>query len=453
MPSVTIQPASGPGAPSISGVRVFLSYSHEDSRLARKFVQYFELLAQSLRLNARDVLFFDERRLLPGYAWEDTLLESIAEADLVVFLVSANSLQAEHYCMRMEIARAAAAGIPIVPVVLTKCPWEGQGIPGDPRGRLLGDLGALPRNSKNHIKPVTHWERPDEAWDAVATGLRALLEKVSPAAAGGPPPSPAAEPDAGVVDIDLIPYLCDQRSAVRRFDAGLEAWDARALVVLVKGVYDDNPAQFWNRLRLENLAEFLDIDSLRGASLAPDRPLPLPAMDDEGESGAGLRRTLLHELSEALTGNRYRIKDVAALTAAMQGMDGVIALLAMPAARSAPALRATLEALLALIDEIPDEDVRRRTLVAVTLEDDALAARRLADEWDLHRFRGSLVVELDPLCAVTSQDARIWHVQHRIRDRFRLDEQRITGLFQKDDGLRLRHFESAFQRLLGHRGR
>jgi divalent metal cation (Fe/Co/Zn/Cd) transporter len=162
---------------------------------------------------------------------------------------------------------------------------------------------------------------------------------------------------------------------------------------------------------------------------------------------------LLHEISDALTGNRYRIRDVAGLSAAMQGLDGVIALLAMPATGSASALKATLEALLGLIDQIPDDDVRRRILVAVTLEEEGLVARKLVDEWDLHRFRGSLVVELDPLCAVTSQDARIWHVQHRIRDRFRLDEQKITGLFPKDGVLRLRRFESAFQRLLGHLGR
>jgi hypothetical protein len=63
-------------------------------------------------------------------------------------------------------------------------------------------------------------------------------------------------------------------------------------------------------------------------------------------------------------------------------------------------------------------------------------------------------VELDPLCAVTAQDARIWHVQHRIRERFRLDEGGITDLFPTmDDALRLRHFHTGFQRLLGRRAR
>lgn len=447
MPALTIQPASGPGAPSVAGVRVFVSYSHEDARLAKKFVQYFELLAQSLRLNPREVLFYDERRLTAGYAWEPTLMDGIAQAHVFVFLVSANSLRADHYCMRVEVARAAQAAIPIVPVVLTRCPWEGQPIPGHPQGLTLGDLGALPRTPRQQIKPVTAWERADEAWDAVTTGLRAVLERESPAASGGGTAPAQEAPDAGTGDVDLIPYLCDQQSAASGFDGGLEKWDARALFVLVKGVYDDNPAQFWNRLRLAHLSEFLD-----GGSLGPDKPLPLPVL--EAESGADLRRSLLYELSDALTGNRYRIKDAAALTAALQGMDGVIPLLAMPTARSAPALRAALEALLGLIDEIVDEDVRRRIVVAVTLEDEGLVARRLADEWDLHRFRGSLVVELDPLCAVTSQDAQIWHRQHHIRERFRLDESGITGLFPtRDDALRLRHFQTGFQRLLGRRAR
>jgi hypothetical protein len=451
MPLPLIQPARGSAVPSLAGLRVFLSYSHEDSRLVEGFVRHFELLAQSLGLNAHEVLFHDERRLLAGYEYTETLLDAVDQSSVFVFLVSSNSLRADRYCMRVEVARAAAAGIPIVPVVLTTCRWEEQRIPGHPRGITFGEVGALPRNARQKIRPVAKWERADDAWYAVTSGLLPHLEHASPPAAAALP-AQVAGPEAGGVDIDLVPYLCDQRPAVRVFDHGLGAWDTRALVVLVKGVYDDNPAQFWNRLRLENLSDFLEVDSLRGAGLSPDKPLPLPADDAPGSLNDGMQ-ALLHELSDTLTGNRYRIRTVEALTTALQAMDGVIALLAMPAAPSADALRHTLEALLSLVGGIADESVRRRVVVAVTLEDPALLDRQLADEWDLGRFAGTLVVELEPLCAVTEKDARIWHVQHRIRERFRVDEQGITGLFSPDERLRLRHFHSAFHRLLGRRAR
>jgi hypothetical protein len=452
MPLPIIQPASGHGAAaSGAGVRVFLSYSHEDSHLVKGFVRHFELLAQSLGLAPREVLFHDERRLVSGGEYAETLLDAIDQASVFVLLVSSNSLRADRYCMRVEVARAAAAGIPIVPVVLTTCRWEEQRIPGHPRGLTFGDVGALPLNTRRQVRPVARWDSADDAWHAVTSGLLPHLERAAPGPAAVAT-APTAPTEGGVVDIDLVPYLCDQRSAVRVFDRGLAAWDSRALVVLVKGVYDDNPAQFWNRLRLAHLSDFLEEDSLRGAGLSPDRPLPLPA-DDEPGSPDDARLVLLHELSDTLTGNRFRIRTVEALTTALRGMDGVIALLAMPAARSAAALRQTLEALLGLIGDIGDEAVRRRVVVAVALEDPALVDRRLAGVWELGRFAGTLVVELEPLCAVTAHDARIWHLEHRIRERFRVDEPGITGLFPQGDGLRLRPFHSGFHRLLGPRAR
>ncbi|HEX6911489.1 MAG TPA: toll/interleukin-1 receptor domain-containing protein [Longimicrobium sp.] len=448
MPLPILQPASGPGAPSVAGVRVFLSYSHEDSRLVKGFVRHFELLAQSLGLDHRQVLFYDDRRLVAGEEYGDTLLDAIDEASLFVFLVSSNSLRADRYCMRMEVPRAARREVPIVPVVLSTCRWESQKVPGHPRGITFGDLSALPLNSKRQLRPVARWDSGDEAWYAVTEGLLPYLAKAAPTAPAPPPPAPALSPEAGVADIELLPYLCDQRPAVRVFDSGLGAWDTRALVVLVKGVYDDNPAQFWNRLRVQHLMDFLEVDSLRGGGLSPDRPLPLPASEDAG-SPDDARQVLLHELSDALTGNRFKIRTVEALTAALQAMDGVIALLAMPDAPSAAALRGTLEVLLGLLGGIQDEAVRRRVVVAVTLEDPVLVDRKLADEWDLGRFAGTLVVELEPLCPVTRQDARSWHKQHQVRERFRVDEQGITALFPGEERLRLRHFHSGFHRLLG----
>jgi hypothetical protein len=470
MPSATILPASGSNDGAVSGVRVFLSYAHEDSQLIGKFIDHFGVALQTMRLQREEVLFVDREHLRAGDDWEPALLREIDEAHIFVFLMSASSLHEDGYCMRGELLRAAAKEKRIVPVLLRTCDWEDQKIPGDRRERTLSALTAIPCDPERKVKAVENWEHPDEAWHEVVKALKPLVKEAS-AAGGGGVPRPrtsdrrsSAQPGAGVVDLDLIPYLCDQQPAVHRFEKGMKAWDTRALVVLVKGVWADNPVQFWTRLRVQYLAKFLD-----GSLHAPETPLELP-VKDQAQSGADRRETLLHELSEMLTGDRYEIENVAGLTVKLREIDGTIAMLALPDAKGAPggwrawlrlprrprgptALREALEALLALIDEIEDATVRRRMVVAVNLEDEEVAEARLATEWDLHRFRGSLVVELDRLSAVTSDDAGHWHRAERIRDHFQVEEERVLGLFPPGTRLRLRDFHSAFHRLLDHGGR
>lgn len=470
MPSATILPASGSDAAPVSSARVFLSYSHDDSQLIGRFIDHFGVALQTISLEREEVLFVDREHLRAGEDWETTLLKEIDDADIFVFLVSASSLQKDGYCMRAELPRAAAAGKHIVPVLLRTCDWEGQKIPGDPRKRTLSALSAIPCDPERKVTPVESWEHPDEAWLEVVKALKPLVREASAAAAGGVPRArsvrrSSAQPGADVVDIDLIPYLCDQKSAVNGFEAGLEAWDTRALVVLIKGVWADNTVQFWTRLRVKHLSKFSAHDPLRGSLHALEKPLELPV-----KSGADRQRTLLYELSEMLTGDRYEIESVEALTKELQEIDGAIAMLALPDGKGTPdgwrtwlrlpgqprgpkALREALEALLTLIEAIPDDGVRRRMVVAVNLEDEDLAQFRLTTEWKLHRFRRSLVVELDPLSAVTSDDAGHWHRTQRIRDHFHVDEERIISLFQPNAALRLRAFHAAFHRLLNDDGR
>jgi hypothetical protein len=160
-------------------------------------------------------------------------------------------------------------------------------------------------------------------------------------------------------------------------------------VVLVKGIYDDNPTRFWERLRLEHLAQFLAADTGRGAMLGLDKPLILPVKDAGSGSPAAVRRAILHELSYTLTGNRYSVRDAEGLARAMEAIDGTIALLAIPAVDSIAALKTALEALLGLLDEISTDSVLKRTVIAINLEHHGLTKRNLATRWTLSRFSRS----------------------------------------------------------------
>jgi hypothetical protein len=445
MPSLIVQQANA--AVRRHPLKVFVSYAHEDARFAKTFIGYLKLLWEGLRFDEKN-LFYDAERLSAGYVWEEALFQALEDLDVMILLVSARALHRDHYCMDVEIAAAARANAVIVPIVLTQCPWQDVRIPGAPAERTFGALGALPLTVDRKVKPVTHWKRSDQAWHAVIEGLRDVLTAIGTSADRVPAvasANPGVTPMA--IEPDFLPYLCDQTRATGAFDRGLAGWETRALVVLIKGVYDDNTARFWERLRLEHLSQFVALDPGRGRLLGPDNPFMLP-VDDTRSRVADLKRALFYELSMVLTGNRYRLTNARELTNHLRSVPGAISLFAMPAVGSEQALQRAIEALLEIFDEIDRDDVRRRIVVAVNLEGTAILDRRLAIEWNFTRFTSSLLLELDPLLMVNWDDARLWYVQRRIKDHFRVDERRLAAIFHHDTAMRMRTFEERLRPLL-----
>lgn len=443
MPTLQVIPARHPSAPAQkSPLRVFLSYSHDDAEHAAAFVLYFQPLIKNLGVE----LFYDSARLKAGDDWESTLLHELRRSQVFVFLVSAYSL--DGYCMETELAEAAAAGLRIVPVVLTECMWERQPIPCDPAARTLGALNAVPVH-RSSVLPVTHWRKRDQGWTAVMKSLQSILEEeqaaTPPSGSGRSPGAPGA-----TVDLGLLPYLCGQHPIIATLDRRLRAWGDTALVVLVRGQYDDNPERFWERLRLEHLSHCVAAGKpARGPNLAPDQPLLLPV---EGHgSPEDVRGAILSEFSRMLTQNAFSIDSVPALTRQLRQharqVAGTISILAIPDARSAPALRNALESLLALLDNIDDPVVLRRMVISVHLERADLP-ERLAAAWELQRFSRSCVVELEPLVPVDDHDAHTWYLNRRVRDQLGIDEARVKKLFQRTRALRLRKFATSLERIL-----
>lgn len=420
-------------------LRVFLSYSHLDFELAGAFVKHFKQLASRFDVE----VFHDDDRLKAGYLWEKVLLDELERSRVLIFLVSDNSLQEEGYCLRTEFPVAVRKGLRIVPVLVRECLWKGQPIHVDGAVHTLDARQALPTRDGSPL-PLTRWGKRDHAWLTVMEGLGAVLEEEGAAPVVGR--KPAAE-GAVPVRADLVPYLCDQNPAVLMLDQQLPAWGDGALVVLVKGRYEDNPAMFWERLRLEHLAPFVSERPLRGSALGEGTPLLLP-VDGQG-TPAEIRAAILYELSRALaSGNRYRIDGAPALTRHLRQHSGTIAIVATPDSRAPLRLRAAVESLLGLLEEVAAKDVLRRTVVAVNLEHPELCGEQLVKKWKLGRFTRSLVVEVGPLDPVNVDHARGWYHSRRIRETFRVPEGRVTALFAATPELRLRSFDEALEPLL-----
>jgi hypothetical protein len=418
--------------------RVFISYSHGDAEDARRFHDHFSLLVQApeLALSAEHV-FFDQARLLAGEQWDSSIQAELQRADFLIFLVSRHSLNST-YCMRHEVAVAARRGIPILPILLNPCSWEHIAIPDDPEGRTLGQLGALPKDERFGLKPVSDraWTNRDHAWNRVMEGLRARLKA----------PSAAKSARSGTLHAHL-PYFCDQDPIAGRFDLALGKWDGHALVVLVKGIYEDNPAGFWTRLHRRNLRERVECrrqTCLDVAPLAWPEAEPFLAARDE------LAYRVRCEVSRALTGNGFLIDTPEALGPVLAELAGVRPLVAALPRESAKATRASVEALLEFLDGAGSADLSR-LVVALVLENDNLLDKNLTRLWKLQGYRRSHVVELTKLNPIDRQHVREWHRMQSIAEKFRVSETELLDhVFSAAPvPLRLRQFDDIVTPLLG----
>ncbi|MFZ2898971.1 MAG: TIR domain-containing protein [Saprospiraceae bacterium] len=151
------------------GAKVFISYSRHDRD------QYLLPMTKHLSPLVRGGLLetWDDSKIPPGEDWDATIKEKIRDADIILLLVSANSLNTD-YIWNIEIKAAMerrSAGVRVVPIILSPCQWEVK----DKSGNFIfppAALNALPFKGK----PVSSYENPDVAWNDVATGILKILE-------------------------------------------------------------------------------------------------------------------------------------------------------------------------------------------------------------------------------------------------------------------------------------
>jgi hypothetical protein len=149
-------------------ISVFISYAHLDEKLKDRVLAHLSALKHEGLIDV-----WHDRMLKPGEHLDSKIEAELAEADLVLLLVSADFINS-NYCTEKEMqhafVRAKAGQCIVAPVILKPCMWFR--IPIDNAGGRLGDFVATPRNGK----PVTRWlEGRDEALTKVVTDIRGLI--------------------------------------------------------------------------------------------------------------------------------------------------------------------------------------------------------------------------------------------------------------------------------------
>jgi formylglycine-generating enzyme required for sulfatase activity len=163
-----------------TAVEVFCSYSHADEALWGELEKHLEVLRRTGLIK-----IWSDRAIGVGEQWAGAIDSHLESAQFILLLISADFL-ASKYCMDVEVIRAIErhhrGEARVVPIVLRPVDWLGH---------PLSQFQALP----THARPVTEWASRDEAFRAVAIGLREMIERFQHAKQPiAPPPTSLAGP-------------------------------------------------------------------------------------------------------------------------------------------------------------------------------------------------------------------------------------------------------------------
>ena len=164
----------------------FISYSHENKKEKDRLIKFLDVMEQENVLKT----WHDGDIIAGDAARQEDILKEVATSDLLLFLISADSLASEG--CKKELEEALKRDIKVIPILLEHCDWEHH--------QLSGNEG-LP----DKFKPISKWEDKSEGWQNVVDGIRKAVEKIKS----------QTDPSSGRSEEDLRAELAFHRANVR----------------------------------------------------------------------------------------------------------------------------------------------------------------------------------------------------------------------------------------------
>ena len=139
-------------------LKVFITYSHQDTDAKDKLIEYLAVMKQQDMITT-----WHDNEILPGDKWRKAISNNLVNSDILLYLVSASSLASEN-CNK-ELGDALSSEIGVVPIILESCDWQNH---------QLRDNQALPDKGK----PINEWQPESKAWQNVVGGLQKVVDKI-----------------------------------------------------------------------------------------------------------------------------------------------------------------------------------------------------------------------------------------------------------------------------------
>ena len=141
-------------------MRGFVAYSKADSLAVERLMIHLKGLEYEDLIET-----WHDGQIVPGEEWDSKIRAELSAADVIIFCVSADLL-ATDYVQRVEIPKAIArqeqGKATVIPVIFTKCSWQGH---------AFGKLQAIPAKGKTVQDYIRNGD-PDDIWTEVASAVR-----------------------------------------------------------------------------------------------------------------------------------------------------------------------------------------------------------------------------------------------------------------------------------------
>ncbi len=145
-------------------INIFIAYSRKD----RKYLDQLRTYLMPLEWN-ETIKIWDDGEIIAGMDWEEAIKKNLETADIILLLVSANSI-ASKYFYKTEMAKAIQrhqdGTAVVIPVILRACPWTMT---------PLKDLQALPKDGT----PITQWTDDADAYTDIVNGINRRVELIN----------------------------------------------------------------------------------------------------------------------------------------------------------------------------------------------------------------------------------------------------------------------------------
>jgi hypothetical protein len=151
---------SGPAAM----VKVFISYSHDDTQSCDNIKKYLGQLAQC----GHGIDVWADHEIKAGEEWDESIEKNLKQADIILFLVSVHFINSS-YIRDNELAvgyeRREGGSAEIIPVLVSDCMWKKTG---------LVKFQALPIDpSDKRTKAIKSWveDERDSVYNSIADAI------------------------------------------------------------------------------------------------------------------------------------------------------------------------------------------------------------------------------------------------------------------------------------------
>ena len=140
-------------------LKVFITYSHTDSAEKDKLITCLAVMKREGLIS-----IWHDNEMLGGDKWRDEIFNNLDDSDILLYLVSAKSLESEN-CNK-ELTAALSPNIRVIPIILEDCDWKNH---------QLSEFQALPDKGKP-INDINEWNPESKGWQNVVDGIRKVIK-------------------------------------------------------------------------------------------------------------------------------------------------------------------------------------------------------------------------------------------------------------------------------------